>query len=150
MAYATCSFCNSIHYSAQTNCKNCGAPLPLFKEPLNIEVLWSGKYPSLCFGRWEIVVNGKSLEVPSFLIDKSMGTFGTYEEWHFGGESGWEEIFESYKDGEEFQAWLSKNAGWIDAGFKKLGFDASPDDVHNLFLKIQEKDWRHNSCGGCI
>ena len=104
-----------------------------------IEVFWTGEYPNLCKGEWKLFIDGKdySLMIPKELRYSPMNTYGTYQEWHF---EDWEEVFESYEDGLMFSKWLAENP-WVNK------IPATPLDVYCAFA---EKDWRHNSCGGCI
>ena len=104
-----------------------------------LTVIWTGSYPCLCSGEWRITINGIdwSNAIP---VDKRyapMDTAGTYQEWHF---EDWEEVFEDYEDGLEFDEWIAENE-WA------LALPCAPQD---LFYEIQAQDWRHNSCGGCI
>ena len=48
--------------------------------------------------------------------------------------------------------WIKKNVGWIKSALEKIGMidSFSINDLHNLYTEINKKDWRHNSCGGCI
>ena len=116
----------------------------------DIKVDWSGSYPNLCSGKWTISFDGKQVKVPSALVGSPMETSGVYESWHFGGDSGWEEIFESYENGYSFQEWILKNK-WIFPALKSIGVtDVTEQECQELFSKIQSEDWRSGSCGGCI
>ena len=66
---------------------------------------WTGEYPCLCCGEWRLTIGGVdwSNAIP---IDKRyshMNTAGTYQEWHF---EDWQEVFEDYEDGLEFDEWI--------------------------------------------
>ena len=113
-----------------------------------IEVNWTGKYPALCFGQWIISIDDKNFPIPSEIVKENMGTYKEYSSWHF---EDWQEVFEYYPDGEEFESWVRKNITWIKTGVDKLGItDFTYEDLKNLYNKINENDWRSNSCGGCI
>lgn len=100
---------------------------------------WTGSYPCLCSGVWKLFINGEdfSLLIPEELRYGEMGTYGTYQSWHF---ENWTEVFDSYTDGLQCEEWIAANP-WV----QKL--PASPIDV---FYAIQAVDWRHGECGGCI
>ena len=76
-----------------------------------IKVNWSGYYPNLCFGVWEIKIDDKLLPIPEDKINTDMNTFGSYQSWHF---EDWIEVFEDYEDGLFFDEWLLENKEWID------------------------------------
>lgn len=105
-----------------------------------VEAIWSGCWPTLCFGSWTLKVNGVDYThlIPEELRDGPMNTFGTYQSWHFDDD--WSEVFEDYEDGLYFEAWYERNP-WVDA------VPALPVEVYTAFA---EHDWRHGSCGGCI
>ena len=115
---------------------------------MKIEVSWTGEYPCLCFGSWQITIDGNKLPIPENRIGSDMGTFGTYQSWHFDGE--WNEVFESYDEGDFFETWIDGNKEWIDAGLKEIGVELSDFDYRNLYDEISASDWRSGSCGGCI
>lgn len=100
---------------------------------------WTGTYPNKCSGVWKLFVNGEdfSLLIPEDKRHDEMGTYGTYQSWHF---ENWSEVFDSYEDGLQCEDWIAANP-WV----QKL--PASPIDV---FYAIQAQDWRHGECGGCI
>lgn len=100
---------------------------------------WTGEYPCLCCGEWRLTIGGVdwSNAIP---IDKRyshMNTAGTYQEWHF---EDWQEVFEDYEDGLEFDEWIAENP-WV------AELPAAPQDV---FYAIQAQDFRPGECGGCI
>ena len=117
---------------------------------MEIRVEWTGKYPNLCSGRWIITANDKQLVIPEPFIKNNMGTYKWYDTWSFGED--WDEVWEQYPDGDEFETWILNNRGWIYAAFKSVGLleDVTYNDLHELFTQISKADWRHNSCGGCI
>lgn len=107
------------------------------------EVEWTGRYPSLCYGEWKISKNGEDVShfIPEDLRHSSMGTFGTYQRWHF---EAWLEVFDSYEDGLTANHWINRNFSWI------CKFCRSKAEMKELYQAINKKDWRHGSCGGCI
>ena len=117
------------------------------KEVMNIEVVWSGGYPSLCSGEWKISINGKRLEIPKDRVSENMGTSGTYQSWHF---EDWSEVFVDYSEGMGYEGWIEENRAWIDAGLTKIGVEFTSDDYLDLFIRIQLEDFRPGSCGGCL
>ena len=104
------------------------------------EVEWTGGFPNLCSGEWIIKKDGKVVDLPEEVRCESMGTYGTYSTWHF---EDWNEVFENYDDGLGFEEWIKANQWVVEIAPTK------PEQLE-LYLKISEQDWRHNSCGGCI
>lgn len=100
---------------------------------------WTGSYPNKCSGVWKLFIAGEdfSLLIPEDKRHSPMDTYGTYQSWHF---EDWEEVFDSYTDGLDCEAWIAANP-WV----QKL--PASPIDV---FYAFQCEDWRHGECRGCI
>jgi hypothetical protein len=47
-----------------------------------ITVSWSGEYPNLCSGTWEILIDQMELPIPDMFSASSMGTSGEYSSWH--------------------------------------------------------------------
>lgn len=143
-----CNHCNVYSELDYGTCQYCGAPLnPFFGSNMVITASWSGTYPCLCYGVWEILVDGKHLPIPDDIVREPMNTFGTYQEWHF---EDWLEVFEDYEDGLGEYEWIEKNKYWIDAGLEKIGKKFSNQDYERLYCAIQENDFRRGSCGGCI
>ena len=107
------------------------------------EVSWSGGAWALCSGSWSIYMNGKNVtkKIPKMLRTSPMGTYGTYNSWHF---EGWGEVWESYEDGLKEAEWICESENWL----SKISDD--PQDWSELFKLIQECDFRVGSCGGCI
>ena len=100
---------------------------------------WTGSYPCLCSGRWELTIDGVNFTdvIPPELRTKPMNTFGEYQSWHF---ENWIEVFESYVDGLPFECWIKENE-WV---------NNLPCNPFEVYLAFNENDWRHGSCGGCI
>ena len=109
-----------------------------------VEARWSGSYPTLCYGEWTLIVNGKdvSMFIPEELKESSMYTYRTYQSWHFNDD--WMEEFEDYDNGLDCEDWIEENKYWL---------DTITDDINvqmEIFTSINSKDWRHGECGGCI
>ena len=70
-----------------------------------ITVSWTGRYPSLCYGEWIIIIDGITLTGSG---DGPFNTRGFYSQWHF--DENWLEVFEDYEEGESFSdSWLETN-----------------------------------------
>lgn len=111
----------------------------------NISVDWTGSYPNLCSGQWIIKINDKQL---GGITDDHMSTKGTYSSWHF---ENWDDVWSQYEDGLSFDEWKVNMPNNLEMSLRLAGF--SPKDeqlLKPLFEAISTKDWRHNSCGGCI
>ena len=104
------------------------------------EVKWTGGYPNLCSGEWEISYKGTLVQLPEEIRTSSMDTYGSYSQWHF---EDWLEVFESYESGMLYDSWIRKN-NWAEK------ITEVEEELQELFNKIQDQDWRHGSCGGCI
>lgn len=116
---------------------------------MKIEVNWSGGYPTLCYGKWTIVIDGIKL---TGLEQEHFSTYGVYDTWHF---EDWNDVWETYTDGYRFNSWyknlLAHDTNGLKSSLVRHGFDINNEDfIEDLYEAIQEKDWRHSSCGGCI
>lgn len=114
----------------------------------NLLVEWTGSYPCLCHGEWIIKYEGIELTIPEDKKDRPMNTFGEYDTWYFGED--YYEEWESYTDGLEKDDWIRFNLHWIEPMFNEYHIEITDELLSELFDKIQEEDWRYNSCGGCI
>jgi hypothetical protein len=111
------------------------------KYDINVE--WTGKSPNLCHGEWIIIINGKRL---GGVGNDSMGTYGTYSTWSF--DENWSEEWDEYECGGYWYEELPNN---LEMALKLAGFNPKDENlIKALYEKVQEQDWRHNSCGGCI
>lgn len=108
------------------------------------EVEWTGSYPCLCYGEWKIKKNGVDLSniIPEDIKHSPMDTYGIYQSWYF--DENWMEDFEDYEDGLCCDNWINRNDYWISKICNNY------DEKVMLFNAISEKDFRANSCGGCI
>jgi len=116
---------------------------------MEINAKWTGSYPNLCFGHWEILIDDKYLPIPEDKLTENMNTFGTYQAWYF--DSHWLEHFTSYSEGLSDLEWIDENKAWIDTGLAEIGkkFESFSDYIA-LYNAIQENDFRRRECGGCI
>lgn len=107
------------------------------------EAKWSGKYPTLCFGKWSLKVNGKDIShaIPTKLRHTSMNTYGWYSSWHF---ENWMEVFDKYEDGLKEDEWIEENDYWL------YTITNDKNLKQEIFRAIQKEDFRSGECGGCI
>lgn len=107
-------------------------------------VYWTGNYPCLCHGEWQIFHNGENVSslIPEELAHSEMNTYGSYSRWFF--DENYSESAEFYNDGLTCEDWIAQNREWI------ANICESEEEMIELFSAIQENDWRHESCGGCI
>jgi hypothetical protein len=112
----------------------------------NLEVKWTGDYPSLCFGKWIIKYKGIELKVPEERKYEHMNTDGIYSTItdYLTEES------DVYQDGLEYNDWITENVDWVTDMFNKSEIFPNGTLIKELYEKIQEQDWRSGSCGGCI
>jgi hypothetical protein len=109
----------------------------------DIDVEWTGSYPNLCRGSWIISINGIKL---AGLGNGPMNTYGEYDIWSFAED--WGEEWGTYTDGESWGNCLPNN---LEMSLKLAGFDPNDSElIEQLYKAVQQHDWRHNSCGGCI
>ena len=104
---------------------------------------WTGAYPNLCIGHWVLIVNGidVSSKIPSDLFKTPMYTYGEYSNYP---ESCGEEGMTVCEDGLKKDEWISQNLKWLSTITK------SKKVQEEIFSAISSKDWRYNSCGGCV
>lgn len=109
-----------------------------------VKANWSGSWPCLCHGLWTLEVDGVDVsdKIPEDIRGVHMGTYGTYEEWHF--DEHYSEVFEDYDDGLEEGEWIAENDYWLDTITHDYNVKSQ------IFKAIQEQDFRAGSCGGCI
>ena len=123
---------------------------------MEFKAKWTGEYPSLCIGEWklyrkyeEILEDGSKDEgyddisnlIPENFKYEPMYTLGIYSSWYF--DSDYNEQFEEYTDGLDFEEWCKDNESWIH-------LICEPEDYKDLYEAFNENDWRYESCGGCI
>lgn len=109
-----------------------------------IKAEWTGEYPNLCCGQWKLYMDGKDIssKIPEHLRTSEMGTYDEYESWSFTDD--WDEECTTYIDGLQKDDWIKENKEWLDT----ISTDYSIQS--QIFDAINEQDWRHGSCGGCI
>jgi hypothetical protein len=115
---------------------------------MEISAQWTGLYPNLCSGHWEILVDGEYLPIPADKREETMNTYNTYQCWHF--DSHWSETFEDYQDGMYETEWIEENKSWIDAGLAQIKKQFGYKEYCDLYEAIRKEDFRAGSCGGCI
>lgn len=116
----------------------------------NIEIFWSGKWPCLCFGKWEIKINDILLDIPEDKKYEHMNTRGNYQSWHFTDD--WDAEWEIYTDGLYFEDWIKDN-DWLLKEIEDKVPNCKEDIMRlaeSIYTYIQEYDFRPGSCGGCI
>lgn len=110
-----------------------------------VSVNWTGSYPCLCSGQWEIVVDG----IPLTGIESNpFHTYGNYASWHFGED--WDEQWEYHNSGLDFDEWFKETPNGLRESLQRHGFTITEELMKNLYDCINEVDWQHGSCGGCI
>jgi hypothetical protein len=113
-----------------------------------IYVEWTGSYPNLCSGKWIITIDGIKL---TGIGKEDFGTLGEYSSWHF---ENWIEVFDSYEDGMDLDAWIqvlkTDDINGLYASLQRHGIKITDELLSELYTHIQGQDWRHGSCGGCI
>ena len=107
------------------------------------EADWTGVPWSLCSGSWILRHNGEDIDTDIPFQGEHAGTYGTYSEWGFGGESGWMEEWDEYDYGLECQDWCDEHRDW-------LSTVAPESEWEEIFLAFQSNDFRPGSCGGCV
>lgn len=108
-----------------------------------VTVKWTGRYPTLCYGKWVINVDGIPL---TGIGNGNFKTYGNYHRWYFVD---WSDEWDRYEDGEEFEVWDWSRNGLKDS-LERHGIEVTKELMLELYKAIQMEDWRSNSCGGCI
>lgn len=105
---------------------------------------WTGEYPTLCFGEWQLYINDKdcSNKIPEDIRKKEMNTEKDYNVYYLDEDydDHWTEIFR----GLSCEEWIKENDYWLNTITK------DKDVKREIFKAINKEDWVHNSCGGCI
>lgn len=102
--------------------------------------VWTGEYPNLCSGRWELYRDGELLDVKIPFQECPAYTFGEYRTWHFVN---WIEEEEYYEDGIPCEEWIKQHNDWLSSF-------APEEDFEKIYNAFQANDWRYNSCMGCV
>ena len=116
------------------------------KSKLSVE--WTGCYPCLCSGECIIKYEEIELTVPEECKYKPMDTYGEFSRWYF--DENYMEEWEYYEDGWNKDIWINRKIYWIKPMFEEHDIEITDELLSELYDKIQEEDWRHGSCGGCI
>lgn len=115
---------------------------------MEISVDWSGSYPSLCFGEWAIIIDGIKL---SGLESGNFDTRKEYGSWHF---ENWDDVWEYEVQGMDIDKWveyvIKNDTNGLRSSLERHGFKDIEQVLENLYPYINDKDWKHSSCGGCI
>lgn len=108
-----------------------------------IKALWTGKYPILCDGEWKLYKDDEDISdmISEELRKSEMNTFGCYESWDFEGK---DIVWDVYDNGLDGPDWIKENDYWLN----KITSDYQ--EKMEIFSAIQDEDWRHGECGGCI
>lgn len=117
-------------------------------EKYPLKVVWTGKWPCLCRGKWVIEYDGKSLKIPDYRIYKDMNTNGIYSFWHF--TDNYDVEYEDIESGLDCDEWIESNREWIEKMFKDAGIKVTEELLTQLFEQINSQDFRMGTCGGCI
>ena len=113
---------------------------------MNITVEYTGSYPTLCFGEWIVTIDGTQLDTTEW---GPMETRGEYRKWYF--DENYSEEWETYQDGYTFPFWLKSEAKqMVMDSLTQAGISINIWDLYDMYNQIQQHDFRHNSCGGCI
>ena len=110
----------------------------------NVKAYWSGCYPCLCFGEWKLEVNGADVShlIPEDLRSEEMGTSKIYSSWRFNEDFLEEDVY--YQDGYGMDEWIEINKHWLNEITEDI-------EIHReIYEAINDLDWRHGQCGGCI
>lgn len=115
----------------------------------DVKVQWTGSYPTLCYGEWNIVVAGLPL---NGLGEGHFETLGSYDSWAFAED--YDVEWSAYEDGLCKDDWikevLENNLNHLKSTLIKHNIEPNEQVLGILYECIQAKDWRRNSCGGCI
>lgn len=118
---------------------------------IDIYVEWTGDYPTLCHGRWMILINNREIKIPKSKKFKNMNTYGEYSLYTLG--SNYEEEISTYKDGLIFKDWIEENL-WLKEEIIKIFPDISEDNLiklcEEIYDEINRQDFREGFCGGCL
>lgn len=116
-------------------------PISKITDNAGWNAVWTGRYPNLCSGVWELYHDGDFVRTDIPFQGEPAGTYGVYFQWYFVGDL--DEEWEDYEDGLGCDAWCTEYADW-------LVTVADKDEWPKIFEAFQASDWRYNSCGGCI
>lgn len=110
---------------------------------MEIEVVWTGKYPNLCHGEWILKINGedKSDLIPDKLRTSPM-IYTTHGEWYF--DKYHNDVWKSYKSGLKCDEWINENKYWLN------NISVVDKVQKQLYEAFQANDWRFARGGGCI
>lgn len=112
------------------------------KYTINVE--YDGFFPTLCFGKWNIIINNHKLKVEN----DNFNTYGEYRKFVCQEPT-------KYTDGLKEDEWIKElkknNTNNLYSELCKYFTNEEIDELlPTLFYMIQSKDWRSGSCGGCV
>lgn len=123
----------------------------------NWRAYWSGSYPSLCSGYWELYKDDVKVDTKIPFNNNyedydenndafhpwpdDAGTFGEYYGWYVGEDCSIQ--WEAYEQGLTKDEWCKEHSEW-------LVTLAPESEWGEVFRAFQAEDWRTGSCGGCI
>lgn len=113
-----------------------------------LKVVWTGEYPCLCSGEWIITFNNVKLNIPKDKKREPMNTLKEYSQWYFDEDCS--ECYYYIEEGLNFNDWIIVNRYWVEEMFKDKNIEVNEQLLKDLYFKIRLKDWKRNSCGGCI
>lgn len=132
---------------------------------------WTGKWPSLCYGEWQLFKNEvrQHVRIPfndyedvdyenkeayteqeledGFRLVRGMGSpANTYrEDWsHCALSRDYDELYSTYEDGLKREEWCREYEGFL------LEVDPRAEDWGKIYRAFRAEDFRPNSCGGCL
>lgn len=97
-----------------------------------IKVKWTGQFPNLCSGNWELKIDGEDYSDGIPFKNKSANTYGRYEEWHF---EEYEEIWNTYTAGLKEKEWIDEYRDWL----KTLPITST--EYSKLYAAFSVEDW---------
>lgn len=105
------------------------------------EAIWSGHYPTLCWGEWKLYKNNREVltEIPFKYSDAV--TFGEYSYWSLNND--YEEVVEEYEDGLPEREWIASNSSWLETV-------APEKDWPLIYSAFTANNFRKGEYGGCI
>ena len=105
------------------------------------EAIWTGGYPNLCDGEWELYANGVRLRIEfPWGEHEDAGTWGYYRTWDPEPDE-IESFLYAYR-GLGCHDWIEQHQSWLERYFPR-------EDWGSVFRAFQKSDFRR-CCGGCI
>lgn len=113
-------------------------------DGFDIKVKWTGRYPTLCQGEWELEINGKNMSylIPSSKRNKPMYTRGHHKLIKLNKNGKPEQSV--YLDGLPEEDWIKENQSWLST------ITDNQQVYKKLYILFRQQDWRKHQCGGCL